>query len=209
MTDIIKIGLHKPTGQFMHVDKASNGLSCDCECLKCGEKLEAIQGEIRAKHFRHYTDKDCDGSQETALHELGKQILIENTQVQIPQFGLISYTEPVAEKRLEKIRPDVTAKYSDQSVHFEIFVSHMVEDKKDNFIKEKQLRCVEIDISDEKTSTYEEIKRKVLETVENKRIIFWETEKVQQTNNESNGCMLQFLVLIGVFLGLAWFISKR
>lgn len=188
----------------MHVDNAANGLSCDCECLKCEEKLEAIQGEIRTKHFRHYTNKECEGSQETALHELGKQILVNSSQINIPRLGSITYTDAEAEKRQENIRPDVSAKHGGQSIYFEIFVSHLVDQKKDLFIKENRLRCIEIDLSTERASTFEEIKHKVLETIENKRIVFWDPEPVARTTGNNTGCLLQLLLLLTVLFGLAW-----
>lgn len=191
----------------MHIDNASNGLSCNCVCLKCGEKLEAVQGAIRTKHFRHHNNKECEGSQETALHELGKQILVENTQIQVPKYGPITYSHPKAEQRIEKIRPDVSAQYQEHSIYFEIFVSHMVDDKKDAYIKEKQFKCVEIDLSSEKSSNYDEIKQNVIESINNKRIIFWELQPVIQTNNNS-GCVLQIVALFALMFGLIWLSDK-
>lgn len=208
MTSIVKIALHRLTGQFMHIDNASNGLSCDCECLKCGEKLEAIQGEIRTKHFRHHSNKDCQGSQETALHELGKQILVQHGQIKLPSIGQISYSDPKAEQKFERIRPDVTALYHEQPIYFEIFVSHLVDDKKDKYINEKQLKCVEIDLSSELTSTYDEIKQKVLDTIENKRIVFWEPEKLHKDIPSNEFSFAGVLAFIGLIVGLSW-LSRR
>lgn len=209
MTNIIRIALHKSTGQFIHIDNASNGLSCDCECLKCGEKLEAVQGEIRAKHFRHYTNKECEGSQETALHELGKQILVEHKQIQLPKYGLITYSEPKAEQRFEKIRPDVSAQYQEHLIYFEIFVSHSVDDKKDAYIKGKQMRCVEIDLSSNRTSSYEEIKQKVLTEIETKRIIFWPTDRTEKSTSNAEFSLGSILTFIGIVIGIGWLFRRK
>ena len=209
MTEIVRIALHKKSNKFIHVDNAENGLACDCECLKCGERLEAIQGEIRTKHFRHHTNKDCEGSQETALHELGKQILIENTHINIPQYGDVSYTEAIAEKRFEKIRPDVTAIYEGKNIYFEIFVSHLVDEKKDAYIKDKMLRCIEIDLSECRKSSYEEICNEVLERLENKRIIYWDAKESSTTNQDNTGCLLQLLLLFMILLGFSWILREK
>ena len=208
MNNIVKIALHKPTGTFMHVDNASNGLSCNCECLKCSEKLEAIQGEVRTKHFRHYSKKDCEGSQETALHELGKQILVQNQQIQVPEYGTIDYSDPVSEAKIKDVRPDVTATYDKGPIYFEVFVSNMVDEKKDKYIKANQLKTVEIDLSAAKTLTYYEIKHKVLDAVDNKRIIFWEPNSLKQTSDNS-GCIFQLIIFIAVMFGLTWMISDK
>jgi hypothetical protein len=209
MTNIVKIALYKPTGQLMHIDNAYNGLSCDCVCLKCGEKLEAIQGEIRIKHFRHHSNKDCQGSQESALHELGKQILVQNRQIQLPKIGLIEYSEPKAEKMFDRIRPDVTAIYDEQIVYFEVFVSHLVDEKKDKYIKEKQLKCVEIDLSTELTSTYDEIKQKVLNSIKNKRIVFWEPVSHQKEVHRNEFSIEGFLAFIVLIIGLSWLFRRK
>lgn len=209
MTSIVKIALHIPTGQFMHIDSASNGLSCDCECLKCGEKLEAVQGEFRTKHFRHNSSRECLGSHETSLHELGKQILVQHGQIRLPIIGQIAYSEPKAEQMFEKIRPDVTAIYDERPICFEIFVSHLVDKKKDEYIKSKQLKCVEIDLSSEQTSTYDEIKRKVLESIENKRIVFWEPENLQKATRGNEFSFAGVLAFIGLFVGLSWLFRRK
>jgi len=74
------IAYHTPSKKYKHIDNVdliSKGLKCECVCLKCGEKLIAVvEVTKKAKHFKHHTNIDCEGSQETALHELGKQILI-------------------------------------------------------------------------------------------------------------------------------------
>jgi hypothetical protein len=176
MNNSIKIAFHLSTQKFIHIDNASNGLSCNCECLKCKEKLEAIQGEIRTKHFRHNKNTNCEGSQETALHELGKQILLDNSQITIPDKGTINYSDASAEKQLEAKRPDVTATFDGKLIYFEIYVSHAVDKDKENFFIDGKYKSLEIDLSNHLTSTFDEIKNAVLITTENKRVIYWTDE---------------------------------
>ena len=172
MSNIVRIAFHVPTQKFIHIDKASNGRSCDCECLKCNEKLDAIQGEIRTKHFRHSTNLNCEGSQESALHELGKQILVDNSKIAIPKHGIINYSNPVPEKRLEIKRPDVSATFKDEQIFFEIYVSHAVDEGKEKFYLSKKHRSVEIDLSGCVDSTFGEIKNSVLCKLSNKKVIY-------------------------------------
>jgi len=210
MTNTIKIAFHSPTKRFMHIDNAENGLSCNCECYKCNERLEAIQGKIRTNHFRHHTNVNCKGSQETALHEFGKQILIENSQIAIPEHGTISYSDPEEEKQFERIRPDVSAIYNGQQIFFEILVTHPVGRDKESFFIYGKHRSVEINLSGALNSTYEEIENIVLHETSKKRLIYWEKkepvkakineQKIKQDNSSLIEQLLKFFVVI-VFIG--------
>ncbi len=207
MTNPIKIAFNKLTDKFVHIENIQSNdkeTRRNCYCLKCDEKLEAVlefKDKNRIKFFRHDKNPTCEGSQETALHELGKQILVENTQIKIPKYGNVLYAEPIAEKRFENIRPDVTATFEGKNIYFEIFVSHSVDEKKDKYIKENLLRCIEIDLSPLQNATYEEIYDEVLEKLENKRVIFWDVFESIQPNNKNLGCLFQILFLLVIFLG--------
>lgn len=217
MSNIIKIAFHLPTQKFIHIDNASNGLSCNCECLKCNERLEAIQGEVRTKHFRHHTNLNCEGSQETALHELGKQILVDNYEIAIPKHGTIKYLNAVAEKRLETKRPDVSATFDGQQIFFEIFVSHAVDNGKEKFFIDKKYKSVEINLSDCTASSFEEIKKLVLYETINKKVFYWtdetlietEKQKAKQSDNSWIGQLLAGVIGFFVLIGLIGLFSKK
>ena len=107
--DTIKIAYQKNTKTYKHIDEISNtekGLKCDCICMNCQEKLEAVidfKDKKRIKFFRHNLNKDCKGAQETALHELGKQILLNNSEILLPNIiGKIKYLDAIAEKYICK-----------------------------------------------------------------------------------------------------------
>jgi hypothetical protein len=210
----IKIAYNSSSKEFIHIDNAENGLKCNCHCIKCDEPLEARQGPIRKWHFKHHVNLNCTGSQETALHELAKQILLDNTQIQVPGKGLISYTDAIAEQRLEKLRPDISASYEGTPIYFEVFVSNSVNAVKEDFLIEGKHRSIEIDLRDCLELQYSEIKTWILDKIENKRIIFWEDESVinqlddqlktnDSVESKSNdylgfGWLIALLVLLGI-----------
>lgn len=174
----VKIAYHTPCEKLIHIDKAENGLRCNCICLACDEPLEARQGGKRDWHFKHHINVNCSGSQETALHELAKQILLGNTHVEVPKYGRISYSEAVAEKKLDQIRPDVSAVYNGQPIYFEVFVSNAVDEGKKKFFKLGKHRSIEIDLSNSITSTFQEIEDLVINVIDNKTVFYWEDEAV-------------------------------
>lgn len=213
MNNTIKIAYHLSSNKFIHIDNAKNGLACNCECIRCKERLEAVQGKIRAKHFRHHVNINCKGSQETALHELGKQILVNSQQINIPGNGIVTYSDAIAEKKYESIRPDVTATYNKQKIFFEIYVSHAIDTAKEKFYINGKYKSIEIDLQGYETSKYREIKKLVLNETKNKRLIFWDNESSLSTkskdqkvkNNDDNSFHEIFeRVIIGaiVFFGM-------
>jgi hypothetical protein len=178
-----KLAYHLPTQMVIHIDKAENGLACNCECTECKERLEAVQGQIREWYFRHDSNTKCRGGQETALHQLGKQILVENNQIAIPEKGLINYSSPIAEKGFYSTRPDVTAIYNEKKIYFEIAVSHFVEKEKEAFFTDGQHKCVEIDLSDADATSYDHIKNLVLFETTNKKLFGWDRSNTVETND--------------------------
>lgn len=209
MPHTVKIALHTPTGKFMHIDKAENGSACNCECIKCGEELEAIQGEIREKHFRHATNKDCDGAQEAALRELGKQLLVESNKINLPNLGKITYSNPIAEKKLNGYRPDVAVQLHEQPLYFDVFVSDSINNNKESYVKRYGLNCIEIDLSSNLSTSFNEIRNKIFDNLDNKRIIHWKTvtpTEVLQNNKYLIGAIASSAF---VFFGLARLLRKK
>lgn len=187
MTNPIKIAIHKPTDKFVHIDTiVSNDkeIRRHCYCLKCAEKLEAVlefKDPNRIKFFRHDKNPNCEGAQETALHELAKQILVTNTCIATKEHGVISYTGAVAERRLEQKRPDISASYDDKPIYFEVYVTHLVDIGKEKFFIAGRHRSLEIDLSDCTTTSFDEIKKLVLDETSNKKIFFWQVEQDAET----------------------------
>lgn len=172
---IIKYALSNVTGKPVYIDIASNGLSCDCSCAKCNEKMVAVQGKSenhREWHFRHHIDSDCLGGQETAIHKLAKQIIVDNSKILIPGDTLF-YSNPKQEAKFWAIIPDVSVTSNGGEIHFEIVVTHPVDSIKETFYREGNHKSIEIDL---KNISYDivpkELEELVLHHVENKRIFF-------------------------------------
>ena len=199
-----QIAIYKPSGhpqQFIHIDSIAPNdrhVRDNCYCLKCNEKLEAVlkfKDKSRIKFFRH-NNSDCKGSPETALHELAKQILVTNTQLATKEHGVIEYMGAVAENSLEQIRPDVSATFEGKPIYFEVYVSHSVDSGKEKFFIGGKHRSLEIDLSDCTTTSFNEIKRLVLEETSNKKIFYWTYEP--QTEKSFWSKYLPWLV--GIFI---------
>ncbi len=171
---LVKIAIHSPTGKYLHINEASNGLSCECTCPKCDDQLEAIQGKVRDQHFRHSNHENCEGAQETALHKLAKQILAESSVVSIPKIGEISYSESVVEHPIGDFVADVGAKHNGDMIFFEVVVTNPMKINKKQFYTDNNYKCLEINLQGLNLNSYEEIKKTVLEDLGNKKVIFWE-----------------------------------
>lgn len=181
-TKFLKLATYKPNNEIIHIDTVDEEREKrkDCFCTKCNKKLEAVldfQDYERSPFFRHSDKSNCEGAQETALHLLGKQILLDHTKINLPQLGILEYSNPVAEKRVEKIKPDVSVVSNNKPFYFEVFVSNEVNSKKEKYIIKNNLNCVEIDLSKNKESSLEEIYFKVLEDVLNKKFIHYLSEE--------------------------------
>ena len=81
-------------GRLWGVDEVSSGLACDCVCPHCQTPLIAKKGNRNRHHFAHYKKIDCDGSAETILHILGKQILSNASFLFIPGYTFPRFAEP-------------------------------------------------------------------------------------------------------------------
>ncbi len=204
MTAIIKYAINKDSLQAIHINDAENGLACNCNCEKCNQSLIAVQGKSenpREWHFRHHIDTNCNGGQETALHQMAKQILVENLQIIIPKFGRINYSNAVAEKELVSIRPDVSAVYANQIIYFEVAVTHFNEPDKNQFFFDGKHRSVEINLS--KTSrdiSPEELKLFIICNTDIKRIIYWESRTFDIFKIIKENPIAASIVAIGTFL---------
>lgn len=194
----VKIAQDINTNKVVHIDNAKNGLACNCRCLKCLENLVAVQGVKNEHHFRHDKNIDCKGSQETALHMLGKQIIIDNNKINLPKVGTIIYTNPIAEKYLGQIIPDVTVSYNEEDIYFEVAVSHFIEPHKKEYYESNKLKCVEIDLRDfDLIFTYNEIEDTILKQTRNKKLYGWE---LKRDDNGTNWVINTILFAGGIYL---------
>lgn len=141
---------------LVHVDDVAKGKACGCRCPICEYPVSARQGQIRASHFAHLNNHDCKGSDETILHQMAKEVLLEEGQLMLPPSsgdfpsGLVKLFDIKSEIWDEKyhIRPDVEGiTENGQRVLIEFYVSHEVKGKKRRIIIDNNLKSIEIDLN--------------------------------------------------------------
>lgn len=72
---------------WVFIDNVPNGKECGCFCPKCNEPLIARnEGQINQHHFAHNHESDCQGSYETTLHLLAKEIIKEEKKMMLPNY---------------------------------------------------------------------------------------------------------------------------
>jgi hypothetical protein len=207
----IKIAKHLPSGRMIHVDNAENGLSCDCVCEQCKETMQAVQGMKRDSHFRHHVYSQCLGAQESALHKLAKQILLENQSIALPGQLILNYENPVAEPIVGVFRADVKLISQTKSWFCEIVVSNPISMSKEFFYSQSNHNCLEIDLSEALTTnlSIKEIEELVLHSTYNKRVL--KRFSLAEQKNPLEDLLKVLGLLLAFFLGyklVKWLFSK-
>ena len=123
---------------LVHVDDVPRGALCGCICPICEQPLYARKGPKRAYHFSHAYNHDCKGSDETLIHQMAKEVLLEIGQIMLPSLsgkfpsGLVKLHHVEAEKWDEQyhIKPDVVGVMENgDTLLVEFYYSHKVETK--------------------------------------------------------------------------------
>lgn len=88
----IQLQYGKRGGKIVHISELTEtdkGLACFCQCPACNGDLEARLGSKRRHHFAHHKEA-CNivAAQQTALHLLAKEILMESQHIMLPAFIL-------------------------------------------------------------------------------------------------------------------------
>lgn len=190
-----KLGIDKETNLPKSIENVARGLKCNVKCSECGADFIAAKGEKNANHFRHSVESDCKGGQETALHKLAKEIICKNLDLQVTQKARIQYSNPVAEINQDEFRPDITAKYGEEVLYFEVVVSNPVSPKKANKYINNEIKTIVIDLSIYEYQTESELEEYILENTSCKTVLFW-TKKESISFWE----LLKVLGAIGLFL---------
>jgi len=207
MSANISIAKSYKSGRYIHIDNINKELDNDFIC-NCGSKLIAVKTEARKKdwHFRHVSDSDIAKCRSTALHDYAVQIIKDSNEITIAEKLKIDYLVKGIEVWLsDYYRSDITVKYQNEDVHFEVFVTHDLSNEKIKFYKENKIRCVWIDLSKPEllTANPEFIKDEVLKQYNNKKLIHWG----DNNNAPSNQLLYVFIALIS-FIGLRWLYKK-
>ncbi|MBC8116162.1 MAG: hypothetical protein H7062_17385 [Candidatus Saccharimonas sp.] len=178
-------------GQFVEVDEVERGLACGCICPGCGNRLEAHKGEQR-QYFQHDDGGECSHAYQTALHMLAKEVLLEEKRLLLPPLSIYPssslgklfwrkrFERPIVkrntivvaddvrlEKKLGDIIPDVVFYVGNRALMIEIYVTHKIDDEKQNKIKQQlDISTIEFDLSQiDRTITKDDL-RKILITGE-------------------------------------------
>jgi hypothetical protein len=206
MSSQISYALKKTKDQVIHISEAEKGLKCGCWCLECDGILEAVKGDLRDHHFRHADNRKCSGGLETAIHLLAKQIIANNSIIEIPGRQL-TYCNVRVENKLDTKKPDVTVSVNGDDVHFEIIVTNAVKKEKRSFYCNGKHKCVEINLSDKELWQLapEELERLVLEETNNKGIIYWPQEKIEADWQTDSLLERLFGFAILIFIALFFF----
>lgn len=171
-----KLGFDKIEQRVVHIDEVPEGFD-QAVCPDCKSPLIASNRhrESRQKdtYFRHRTDSNCNGM--SLVHLWAQQILVDRKTVlgdgyqakatakdtarnlhtiELARSAEILYfINPMKEIRLdadEEFRvADVCSVYADTRNDFaiEVYVSNKVDRAKEEFFHEKQIDCLEIDLS--------------------------------------------------------------
>lgn len=121
-------------GQYRSIHEVEQGARCGCTCIVCGKPVIARQGDVRNWSFAHRPgeyQRECAWAQETALHQVAKEIIEESGAIWTPDRhmqvklevlwnnppsktdtipgGLLRFKEVKLEHRVGEIKPDVVA----------------------------------------------------------------------------------------------------
>ena len=141
---------------LVHVDDVPKGALCGCICPICEQPLYARKGQKYAHHFSHAYNHDCKGSDESLIHKMAKEVLLEAGRIMLPPSsgkfpsGLVKLHQVEAEKWDEhyRIKPDVVGiMETGETLLIEFYYSHKVGKKKQRLIIENHLKCLEVDLA--------------------------------------------------------------
>ena len=164
-------------GKMVYIGNVERGLSCNCRCPKCNERLVAKLGNgCRQAHFAHSKDSDCHGSYMTALHTLAEQIIEVEKAVMAPAYKEIrsqrlAFVQVEVEQRVERkdIQPDIVGITADGLRWIiEIRNTHEVDETKTAKLVKSDITCLEIDVRGQKL---EDLKTFILESAEDRKWI--------------------------------------
>lgn len=158
MSAQLTIGINE-RGEKVNIEDAHN---CVCFCPICHHRLIArnripLELAKREHHFAHEKGCLCEANDETVLHQMAKDIIIEEKTLMLPPSeddsrpsGLVHFATVEKEKRdnIYGFRPDVDAiTEKGERILIEFYVSHKVSSKKRNVIISSKLNCIEIDLN--------------------------------------------------------------
>ncbi len=209
MSAKITLATQKSTGLVVHIDEVDVNFRDDFRCRECAVDLTVVKSKPRKKewHFRHPPEPVCAGGRDTALHDYAVQLLLENTQIKLTESLNIEYSEPRTEVTILGFRSDVTGKFQNEEVHFEVFVTHDLGDEKILMYNDNKVKCVRIDLSESSllSASPDTIREAVLNSCDNKRLIYWDGK--EKSKNEFG--LMELLLVVAAAIGLKFLFSSK
>lgn len=166
MSRTLRVPFGMKDGILYEPNQVPNGKHCGCYCPdpKCHAPLIARQ-KAKTPHFAHAPGVDCALGLETIVHMAAKQLIAKRMELSLPKVHLyIPHFKPVIkktihearlvkldavflEKSIEDMRPDLIVIESGNEILIEIAVTHFVKEVKQELIKKRGSRSIEIDAS--------------------------------------------------------------
>lgn len=85
----IYYGVHKDTGELLHISEVPSGLKCGCICAACGQPFEAKKGDVYRHHFAHVSNYDCVYASEVTIYKAMAAALEKEKHMRLPALKLI------------------------------------------------------------------------------------------------------------------------
>ena len=158
-------------GNIVSIAEVAPGLKCGCICPACGSALVAKKGSYMIHHFSHRTGEECVHGYETSLHLMAKDILSKAKRIMLPRLRMKiprhDFSAMEAWETIEVIGareviidhveleafsngfvPDVIVYFENQKVNIEIRVTHEIDARKMEKIREAKESTIEVDLSE-------------------------------------------------------------
>lgn len=167
--------------ELVYVSDVERGLKCGCRCPACNGELVARKGEKKAHHFAHHNADTCAYGYETSLHLAAKDILLHAGKLDLPEShillsgrvredlcgdlwtdgGEITIDNVELEKKFGSVIPDVIVHSGSRVIFIEIYVTHPIDNRKLQKLRELKIPTIEINLS----KTEESVSREELEDI--------------------------------------------
>lgn len=150
------------SNRITHISEAERGLSCNCSCIVCGERMVAKKGDEREHHFAHESNKiACVVNHETLLHQFAKRVIQEAGGLTVPSvlqlppsrllpddraYSWLDLERIEVEKEIGDIRPDLLGYSGDDPVLIEVAYSSFVDADKQTKLDRLGHWALEIDL---------------------------------------------------------------
>lgn len=150
------------SNRITHISETERGLSCNCSCIVCGERMVAKKGDEREHHFAHESNKiACVVNHETLLHQFAKRVIHEAGGLMVPSviqlapsrllpdntaYSWLKLERIEVEKEIDDIRPDLIGYPGDTPVLIEVAYSSFVDAEKLAKLDQLGFWALEIDL---------------------------------------------------------------